>query len=168
MQDKCDCETHLDSFWHHLMTCKHGGDPVWAHDSIVSYWSECLKELAALHKKEPKHRYLNNEGRPDILICDTGILSDQEMDISLAHLWSKDVVKNCAKLSGFAAKKREGMKKAKYDNEILPGYSAPKCIPVVFEHFGPWGVSAECLLNTLSLKSKDKEGNNNSADFKIY
>ena len=60
------------------------------------------------------------------------------------------------------------MKNAKYDNEILPGGSAPKCIPVVFEHFGTWGVSAERLLNTLSLKSKDKEGKNNSADFKTY
>ncbi len=60
------------------------------------------------------------------------------------------------------------MKNVKYDNEILPGGSAPKCIPVVFEHFGTWGVSAERLLNTLSLKSKDKEGKNNSADFKTY
>ncbi|XP_062518184.1 uncharacterized protein LOC134193365 [Corticium candelabrum] len=168
MQDKCDCGTHLDSFGYNLMTCKHGGGPVWAHDSIVSSWSECLKELAILHKIGPKHRYLNNEGRPDILICDTGILSDQEMDISLAHPWSKEVVKNCAKLSGFAAKKREEMKNAKYDNKILLGGSAPKCIPVVFEHFGTWGISAQRLLNTLSLKSKDKEGKNNFADFKTY
>ena len=108
------------------MTCKHRGDPVWAHDSIASSWSECLKKLAVLHKKEPKHTYLNNKGRPDILICDTNILSDQEMDISLAHPWSKKVIKNCAKLSGFAAKKREEMKNAKYDNKILPGGSAPK------------------------------------------
>ena len=90
------------------------------------------------------------------------------MDISLAHPWSMEVVKNCAKLSGFAAKKREEMKNAKYDNEILPGGSAPKCIPVVFEYIGIWGVSTERLLNTLSLKSKDKEGKNNSADFKSY
>ena len=139
-----------------------------SHDFTVSFCSECLKELSVLHKKEPKHGYLKNEGTPDILICDTGILSDQEMDILLAHLWSKEVVKNCAKLSGFAAKKREQMKNAKYDNEILPGCSAPKYIPVVFEHFGTWGVSAERLLNTLSLKSKDKIGKNNSADFKTY
>ena len=57
-----------------------------------------------------KNTYLNNEGRPDIIICDTGNLSDQEIDISLAHPWSKVVVKNWAKLSGFAAKKREEMK----------------------------------------------------------
>ena len=38
----------------------------------------------------------------------------------------------------------------------------------MFEHFGTWGVSAERLLNTLSLKSKDKEGKNCSADFKTY
>ncbi|XP_062516214.1 uncharacterized protein LOC134191608 [Corticium candelabrum] len=42
MQDKCDCGTHFDSFGYDLMTCKHEGGPVWAHDSIVSSWSECL------------------------------------------------------------------------------------------------------------------------------
>ena len=168
MQDKCDCATHLDSFGYHLMTCKHGGGSVWAHDSIVSSWSECLKELAVLHKKEPKHRYLNSKGRLDILICDTGILSDQEMEISLAHPWSKVVIKKCVNLSGFVAKKIVEMKNAKYDNEIVPGGSAPKCVSAVFEHFDIWGVSTERLLNTLSLKSKDKEGNNDSADFKAY
>ena len=69
-------------------------------------------------------------------------------------------------LSGFAAKKRKEIKNAKYDNEILPGRIAPKWKPVVFEQFGLWGFSAERLLNTLLLKSKDKEGKNNSADFK--
>ena len=36
MQDKCDCGTYLNSSGYHLMTCKHEGGPVWAHDSIVS------------------------------------------------------------------------------------------------------------------------------------
>ena len=119
-------------------------------------------------QERTKNRYLNNEGRPDILICNTGNLSDQEMDISLAHPWSKEVIKNCAKVSAFAAKKREEMKNAKYDSEIFPGSNASKCIPEVFEHFGTWGVAADRLLNTLSLKSKDEEGQNNSADFKTY
>ena len=43
-----------------------------------------------------------------------------------------------------------------------------KCTPVVLEHFGTWGVTADRLLNTLSLKFKDQEGKNNSADFKTY
>ena len=90
------------------------------------------------------------------------------MDISLPHSWSKEVVKNCAKLSGFAAKERKETKNAKYDSEVLPGGNASKCIPVVFEQLGTQGIAADHLLTTLSLKSKDQEGKNNSAGFKIY
>ena len=72
------------------------------------------------------------------------------MDISLAHPWSKVGIKNCAKLSGFAGKTREEMKNDKYDSEILPGGNASKCRPVVFEHFGTWGVAADRLLNTVT------------------
>ena len=68
---------------------------------------------------------------------------------------TKEVVKNCAKLSGFAAMKREETKNAKYYCEILPGGNASKCIPVVFEHFGTWGVAADRLLNTLSEIKKE-------------
>ena len=80
------------------------------------------------------------------------------------------VVKNYAKLSGFTAKKREEMKNDKYDSEILPGGNASKCIPVVFEHFGTWGVATDRLLEhfVTKIKSKDQEGKNNSADFKTY
>ena len=74
------------------------------------------------------------------------ILSDQEMNISLAHTWSKTVIKYCAKLSGLAAKKREEIKNDKYGSETLPGGNASKCIPVVFEHFGTWEVATDRLL----------------------
>ncbi|XP_062518254.1 uncharacterized protein LOC134193438 [Corticium candelabrum] len=119
IQDKCDYGTHLNSFGYHLLTCKHRGGPIWAHDLIVSSWSECLKELAVLHNKEPKIDICTMR----IVSCDTSILSDQKMDISLAYPWSEEVVRTCTKLREFAAKKREEMKSGKYDIEILPGGS---------------------------------------------
>ena len=105
-----------------------------------------------------RHRYLNNDDRPDIIIFDTGNLSDLEIDVSLAHPWSKEVIRNSARQAGYAAKKREQVKNAKYNSEILPGGRAPNCIPAVFEHFGTWGTAADQFLNTLSSRSRDEEG----------
>ena len=104
-QNECDCRTNLDSLGYHLLTCKHGGGPIWAHDSVTATWSDCLKDLSIHDKKEPKHRYLNNDDRPDIIIFDTGNLSDLEIDVSLAHPWSKEVIRNSARQAGYAAKK---------------------------------------------------------------
>ena len=63
-------------------------------------------------------------------------------------------VKRLSKLHN-AAKKREEIKNDKYNSEILLEGNASKCIPAMFEHFGTWGVAADRLLNTLSLKSTD-------------
>ena len=50
----CDCGCQLDEEGYHLLTCKHGGGPVWPHNRILSVWSECLNDLQIQHKKGAK------------------------------------------------------------------------------------------------------------------
>ena len=92
----------------------------------------------------------------------------KELDISLAHPWSKDTVKRAARENGYAAIAREKRKRTKYDQQTVPGGSTSDCTPVVFEHFGHWGVEAENLLNELAQKSKNLEGRKNSGEFKTF
>ena len=49
-----------------------------------------------------------------------------------------------------SARTREEKKTNKYTGEILPGGTSSKCIPLVFEHFGRWGLQADAFLHTLS------------------
>ena len=68
----CDCGGDLDEHGYHLLTCKYGGGPVWAHNSALNGWSECLSDLHLPHQAEPRHRCANTE---DIAMFDpeTGI-----------------------------------------------------------------------------------------------
>ena len=66
----CECGKVLDKGWYHL-SCKHGGGPIWQHDSVVSGQFECLREVGMHHAKEPGDRYTSNDYRPDILVFDT-------------------------------------------------------------------------------------------------
>ena len=50
--NKCECGAVLDDKGYHLLTCKKGGDPVWLHDSIMSEWSDCLRQLQIHHKRD--------------------------------------------------------------------------------------------------------------------
>ena len=59
--------------------------------------------------------------------------------MSLAHPWSKEVIRNSARQAGYAAKKREQMKNAKYDSGILPGGRAPNCIVQFSSTLAPGG-----------------------------
>ena len=101
-----------------------------------------LRELRLTFHKEPRAKYANNENRPDIVVYDTddGVLSD--LDISIAHPCSSDMVKKSAKERGVAAKKREAVKFAKYAEQQIPGIGSPRMIPTVYEHFGLWGSEA--------------------------
>ena len=79
---------------------------IWAHDSVTAVWSDCLHQLGVHHKKEPRNRYVETDRRPDIAIFDSGFLSNEELDISLAHPWNQEVVDIGAKRDGFAAKRQ--------------------------------------------------------------
>ena len=120
------------------------------------------------HKKEPRNRYTETDDRPDIVVFDTDNGKNIDLDISLAHPWSKDVIKLAAREQGFAAKRREDRKKTKYEQELLPGGSAPNMIPLVYEHFGHWGSEAESFLCHLAKKSRNAEGQQNTVEFLNY
>ena len=67
----CECGKEIVLDGYHLLTCKHGGGPVWQHDSVVVRWSECPRDVGLHYKKEPRHRYTRKEERPDIVVFDS-------------------------------------------------------------------------------------------------
>ena len=100
--------------------------------------------------QEPKDRYATSDRRPDIVVFDTGIGSNVELDISLAHSWSSDIFPTSATIEGAAAARREGRKLARYEKEKHPGGLFVRVVPLVLEHFGRWGKKAETYLDDLS------------------
>ena len=48
-------------------------------------------------KKEPRNRYTETDDRPDFVVFDTDNGKNIDLDISLAHPWSKDVIKLAAR-----------------------------------------------------------------------
>ena len=135
------------------MSCKYGGGWGWEHNSILNVWSECLTNLHLHQQMEPRHRYVNSDDCPDILIYDSETEQNIEVDISLAHPWSQDVIKGASKENGYAAAKREKRKRAKYAGEQVPGGSRPASLTVslLFLNNLVHGVQPKLFL--LSLKT---------------
>ena len=104
-----------------VLVCKYGGGPVWAHNSVLHGWSECMSDLHIPHEKEPRNLYVNTEDRPDITFFDAESGQNLDVDISLAHPWSQGILKRSSREDGFAACTREEKKINKYTGEILPG-----------------------------------------------
>ena len=77
-----------------------------------------MRELHIPHQTEPKGRYLNNEDRPDITAFDINSGVNFDLDIAMAHPFSKDIVKRSSEETGHAAEKREQKKILKYQNQI--------------------------------------------------
>ena len=138
---------------YHLLVCKYGGGTVWAHNSVLHGWSECLSDLYIPHEKEPRNLYVNTENRPHITFFDAESAQNLDVDISLAQPWSQGILKRSSREDGFAARTREEKKTKKYTGEIQPGGTSSKCIPLVFEHFGKWGLQTDAFLHTLSRNS---------------
>ena len=80
------------------------------HNYLVAGWCQCLRDLKLLHKKEPKNQYIDNEDRPDIIVYDSGIGANAELDFSLAHPFSSDTVVRASRENRFAAAKKKGDK----------------------------------------------------------
>ena len=53
--------------------------------------------------KRAKNRYATSVSRPDIVVFSTGIGSNVELDIALAHQWSSDIFPMSATMEGAAA-----------------------------------------------------------------
>ena len=80
-----------------------GGGPVWQHNSVVSGWSYCLSELQLHHRKEPRNLYIKSADRPNIVVFDSTNGTNIELDISMAHPWSKNTLKRSAEEAGYVA-----------------------------------------------------------------
>lgn len=90
LASKCNCGQPIDESGYHL-TCKTRGSPVWTHNTIISVWSDCLKSLKIQHK-EPNHRFANSDDRPDNTWFNYGSASTVELDITMVHPWSSDIL----------------------------------------------------------------------------
>ena len=136
---------------------------MWQHDRIVSGWSDLLRELHVPQQTEPKGRYFNNEDRPDITAFNINSGVNFDLDITMAHPFSKDIEHQRRRVM---QQKREQKKILKYQNQITLTGGAPKFVPLVFEHFGNWENEADNFLDDLSKKSVDAEGRSNEHEFR--
>ena len=136
--NSCDCGKSLesDTDGYRFLTCKTGGGSVYTHNSIVRIWSACLGSLNLHHVNEAQHRYCNSDNRPDITVLDYQSGKSTDLDVSMAHPWSMDILSKASLFDGAAALRREEIKAKKYLGEILPQGSSPSAVPLVFEHFG--------------------------------
>ena len=98
----CDCGRDLDQQGYHFLASKYGGGPVWAYNSILDVWSECLSDVHIPHQKEPRHQYTNSDNRPDITLFDSETGQKLDVDVSLAHPWSQDILKRASREDGYA------------------------------------------------------------------
>ena len=76
------------------------------------------------------------------------------MDISFAHLWSLDTVKQPGQVDDYAALKREEKEYKNTTQRVFLSCSTPTIIRLVFEHFGSLGESAELFLQELAKQAK--------------
>ncbi|XP_065835800.1 uncharacterized protein [Oscarella lobularis] len=152
----CECNANIDRRGYHLLTCKFGGGPVWAHNCVVSGWADCVGDAGLVCKVEPRYEYVNNDNRPDIVAFGSGTGECFDLDISLAHPWSSEASRRSAVEDGAAAFFRE--KISKYRTCQRSAGSTAKFIPIVAEHFGRWGQSALDFLQSLGRVVERAEG----------
>ena len=124
-------------------------------DIIVRVWSECFYQLHLRHEIEPTLCYVESDYRSRLLATDPLSGNNIELDVSLAHPWALDVVSKAAKEEGAAGLKRESLKESLYASRDRPAsLNTTSFVPLVFEHFGRWGLEAQKFLNHLAMISK--------------
>ena len=116
----CECGPSLDSKGFHFLTCKLGGSPVRMYNAVVAGWFDCFRDLDLHHKLEPRDRYINMEDRHYITVYNAQSGSTVELDISMAHPHSCDIITRAAKQEGAAAENREKEKKASTTRSAWP------------------------------------------------
>ena len=154
---------------YHLITCKSGGGPVWTHNSIVSTWSECLSQVHLCHTIEPRDTYCNSQSRPDIAIQNVFDFN-VELDISIAHPWSRDILPSAAHGDKRGSSTEEGgEKEGEIQHRNPPWWLQPQADTIiVLEHFGFGGQEGQRFLHEISQRSRDEDGKANSIEFKTY
>ena len=117
---------------------------------------------------EPRHKYINTEDCPDITVFDPNTGQNSDIDVSLAHPWSQDIIRRASKKNGHTAATRQEKKMKKYSEELVPEGYVSRCVPLVIEHFGRWGTKEENLLQHLSQQSANPAANFNASMFMLY
>ena len=153
----CECGKPIDRSGYHLVTCKHGGGPTWAHNCVVSGWADCARDAGLSCRVKPHHECINNDNRPDIIVAlGTGTGESFDLDISLAHPWSSEACRRASVEDSAAAIIREERKIEKY--VVRAAGSSSSFVPVVAEHFGRWGKHASHFLKCLGNYVERSEG----------
>ena len=71
-------------------------------------WSECLSDLHLSYQTDSRHQYIKTEDRPDITMFDPNTGQNYlDIDVSLSHQWSQDIIRRASKENGHAAATRE-------------------------------------------------------------
>ena len=83
---------------------------MWSHNSVLNGWSECLSDFHLPNQTEPRHQYINTEDRPDSTMFDPNTGQNSNLDVSLAHPWSQDIIRRTSKENGHAIATRKETK----------------------------------------------------------
>ena len=84
------------------------------------------------HQVEPRNRYIESNDRPDVVTFDPSNGSTVELDMLMAHPFSKETMKRSAEESGYAAIQREQKKRLKDEKEMCLSQEKPSFVPLVF------------------------------------
>ena len=115
----CKCGAQLDNSGYHLLTCKTGGGPVWSNNTTAATWGDCLQDVHAHLKREPRHIHSSSDCRPDLVMFESASGANVKLDIALAHPWSSDTFPKSVEIDGAAAKRQEERKHPRYKRELL-------------------------------------------------
>ena len=84
-----------------------------------------------------------------------------DLDVSLAHPWSQNIIKRASRENGHAATTREKKRMEKYSEKLVPGgyMFQDVFLALVIKHFGRWSTKAENFLHQFSQQSVNLEAN---------
>ena len=80
--------------------------------------SACLTFTFPIKQNQDINTSILNMHRPDITMFDPNTGQNLDLDVSLAHPWSQDIIRRASKENGHAAATREGKKMKKYSEEL--------------------------------------------------
>ena len=83
---------------------------------------------------QAQHQYCNSDNRPGII--ELSIWERIDLDISMAHPWSIDILAKASLFDGAAALRREEIKSQKVHEKFLRQESSPSDVPILFKHLG--------------------------------
>lgn len=102
-----------------------------SQNHLVDWRSESLKDLDLQHQKE----HANTDDCPGIESFDPNTGAAEELDVSLAQPWSKEMVKKLPKNKVTLLNNERRRTQLSTSNEVLPQDSTSLCLPLIIENF---------------------------------